>query len=574
MTKQDRARLAMVGGWVLCASLLYWALYGTPAIGIDDANIYFVYVENALAGHGLVYNPGGERVEGFTSMLWTLLLIASGKLTGSYIAAAAAMNVVLVSASLFLAIQAVDRERDTAVSPLMVLLLSVSTLVPGFLDWTVLTLMETGLWCFLLTWVATRLLAHIGGRRIRPWAVPAGMALLTLTRPESLLLNLFFLAAIGTVDVVVPMLQRTRPRLSLLFRSALASGGALAALTGFRMLYFGYPLPNTYYAKVSGDLLYNGFWGAFYVLTSMIQTPHLALVAGLLAFQAALYAARLLQKQLHPRALAQPEHAQDLFLMALVGIAFAIPLYVGGDHFKLLRFFQPYMPIFVIFACRSHFYQAFLGWRAPRLGRATRYLMVVSLMPFIYLSTQTPLHVFRKGESPLQPEFYIAEHGREVGTKLNEMFARVGLPDVGVSAAGGFAVGYQGDTIDMLGLNLTQMAHAEGTVREGTKNHAGFNADVFYELAPEIFFAYRRLSYFTDEARPEALPRLELEPGFADSFANNMYKGIFQEARFEQLYQRALITDPETGLRLFTFVRRDYAAALAAQGYEVQEVGG
>src|SRR4051812_44621858 len=53
--------------------LLYWWGYQNPVIGIDDANIYFVYMKNFAQGHGFVWNIGGERVEGFTSLIWTLI---------------------------------------------------------------------------------------------------------------------------------------------------------------------------------------------------------------------------------------------------------------------------------------------------------------------------------------------------------------------------------------------------------------------------------------------------------------------------------------------------------------------
>jgi hypothetical protein len=39
----------------------------------DDAFISFRYAENLVEGRGLVFNPG-ERVEGFSNPLWTLLL--------------------------------------------------------------------------------------------------------------------------------------------------------------------------------------------------------------------------------------------------------------------------------------------------------------------------------------------------------------------------------------------------------------------------------------------------------------------------------------------------------------------
>ena len=56
----------------LCAlTLAHMLQYG--ACVQDDAFISFRYAANLLDGHGLVYNPG-ERVEGYTNFLWTLLL--------------------------------------------------------------------------------------------------------------------------------------------------------------------------------------------------------------------------------------------------------------------------------------------------------------------------------------------------------------------------------------------------------------------------------------------------------------------------------------------------------------------
>src|SRR5262245_35741540 len=40
---------------------------------VDDAFISYRYARNLAAGHGLVYNPG-ERVEGYTNFLWTVLI--------------------------------------------------------------------------------------------------------------------------------------------------------------------------------------------------------------------------------------------------------------------------------------------------------------------------------------------------------------------------------------------------------------------------------------------------------------------------------------------------------------------
>jgi hypothetical protein len=40
----------------------------------DDAMISMRYAKNLANGHGLVWNPGGERVEGYTNLLWVLYM--------------------------------------------------------------------------------------------------------------------------------------------------------------------------------------------------------------------------------------------------------------------------------------------------------------------------------------------------------------------------------------------------------------------------------------------------------------------------------------------------------------------
>lgn len=48
----------------------------------EDAFISLRYARNLLAGDGLVFNPGAERVEGITNLLWTLLLAGVSRASG------------------------------------------------------------------------------------------------------------------------------------------------------------------------------------------------------------------------------------------------------------------------------------------------------------------------------------------------------------------------------------------------------------------------------------------------------------------------------------------------------------
>src|SRR5690349_10036664 len=85
---------------------MFWALHwllGYPDHGIDDADITMVYAHNIANGHGYVYTPGGERVEGSTSLAWTLVCAALQLLSTSSLpifAVCIALTIVSVGAAL------------------------------------------------------------------------------------------------------------------------------------------------------------------------------------------------------------------------------------------------------------------------------------------------------------------------------------------------------------------------------------------------------------------------------------------------------------------------------------------
>ena len=58
---------------LLIITLVDFLYLGRPSIGIDDANIFMNYARHLSGGEGFVFNTGGEKVEGFTSLLWVLL---------------------------------------------------------------------------------------------------------------------------------------------------------------------------------------------------------------------------------------------------------------------------------------------------------------------------------------------------------------------------------------------------------------------------------------------------------------------------------------------------------------------
>jgi hypothetical protein len=97
-----RAHSRNIRPLVLHTSLAPLAMLGVTVAfrrsdGIDDAYISYRYVWNVSAGHGLVFNTG-QRVEGESNLLWTLLL-AGMRALGMHIPSAATILGILCLAA-------------------------------------------------------------------------------------------------------------------------------------------------------------------------------------------------------------------------------------------------------------------------------------------------------------------------------------------------------------------------------------------------------------------------------------------------------------------------------------------
>lgn len=236
----------------LIAALLGQLHYAN--VTMDDAFISFRYAENLARGHGLVFNVG-ERVEGYSNFLWTLLLAVPIRFGVDRFELGVLVVAKLVGALLNLATlvllwrtTALGRpgERPSVIAPLYL-----ACLAP-FLVWGVSGL-ETALVTFLI--LATlhlhlrQDLAFRAGRKALPWSY-AVLALAALTRPEPavLIVPLFGLRLISLWQTGLRgrELLREVPRLAWF-------GLPYAAFLLWRLDYYGELLPNTYYAKVHGD---------------------------------------------------------------------------------------------------------------------------------------------------------------------------------------------------------------------------------------------------------------------------------------------------------------------------------
>jgi len=236
-------------------------LFTTRFQVIDDAYISFRYADNLMHRGELVFNPG-ERVEGITNLLWTLLLAAGTVLTGMPLERLS----VVVSLALLVATcirlwqmgPLLGSTRLTAAAATAMLVLT-----PGFVV-TVINGLEGALFSALL---AETLYRFLRGQR-RAALLAAG--LLFATRPEGLAV----VASVGAVVLLGENALRRR------FALALWALGPVLAVCAFRVLYYGALLPNSVVAKSFDPRLLVNVLGPIYVYFTgfAASNPHLVLL--------------------------------------------------------------------------------------------------------------------------------------------------------------------------------------------------------------------------------------------------------------------------------------------------------
>lgn len=198
---------------------------------IDDAYITLRYSRNFMQGHGLVFNPG-EHVEGFSNLVWMLLLALAGKLGLSMPAVMKVGGVASGVATIAVAGRAARQWLESELAVVAVrLIIAVSSF---FALWS-----ADGLETSFYTLLVTLLVYLAASPRSSLWHLGVVAGLVALTRPEGVLFGLIVLVAVAIMRSVGDAAKLAAPFF------AMAIGYEL-----FRALYFHEWVANTAFAKV------------------------------------------------------------------------------------------------------------------------------------------------------------------------------------------------------------------------------------------------------------------------------------------------------------------------------------
>jgi arabinofuranosyltransferase len=301
----------------------------------EDAFISVRYAQNLVDGNGLVYNAG-ERVEGYTNFLWTVMLAGGLKLGVAPVPLARGMSMtaaLLLLAVVFLAARWGDRTRNATGGLLAVALVAAT---PGLAAEGVQGL-ETLFFSLLITaGVALGIEArqrelddHAGSGRLFTFSTVL-LVLSALTRPEGV--GILVLLTGGS------WLVNLRHQRRFVSRNELWASILFVLLYApywiWRFTYYGYPLPNTYYAKV-GSSKYQLLDGLVYIGQFLLHHPVVSLLS--LWAVVGLWSARK-----------QRANVLGLTGMTIIAGYLCYVVMVGGDFKITSRFIIPILPLWAL----------------------------------------------------------------------------------------------------------------------------------------------------------------------------------------------------------------------------------
>lgn len=402
----------------------------TPRWIPDDTYITLRFAHHFAAGHGIVYNPG-ERVEGYTNFLWLLLLGVLHRAGGDLEILCQYLGIVFSAATLILLAMAhrVVPGLKPGASAAAVLLAGSSAVFTTY----VMAGMEAPMVHF---WITLALLLHFRSQRLpeERW-LPAwvGMccAFAAMSRPDA--------------GILFPVLFADR--LVQLLRGkgwhAVPFGAAFTAVFGvyflWRYAYYGYLLPNTFYAKVGGE------WDqALQGLDYLARFAGGVFITLALAFGALLLPARQF-----------PDARMRGVLLGYMVLHAAYVVVVGGDFMPAFRFFATIYPAIALLAGLT------LSASGLRWAAVSAVLVCAVSYNLIMMPGQRDMRRAAQG--------MVSARGIVVGAWLRKHAPPGAL--LATNTAGSIPY-YSGlRTIDMLGLCDATIAHRDMKLGRRTPGH-------------------------------------------------------------------------------------------------------
>ena len=503
----------------------------------DDAYISFRYAHNLVTGRGFVFNPG-DRLEGITNLLWTLVLAPFEAMGADLFQVSEILGTVLcIGLMVSLTLIAVGWSGARR---------SMSHLWAGL--WLA-TSSSLGLWSTsgmeqpLAMFLPVTSLLLLWRSRGRPaWMLWSGilMALGCMTRPEIHLMGM-----IAGITVLWDAARaRKIDRGTILWVAACV--GLLVPFHLARYLYFGSLVANTYYVKTGASLL--------------LMIRGLEKIHDMFSFNWTGALAVLV-----PLAFIDGKHLKEKIVAAAIAVGFMLYIVkVGVDEMEWHRLYLPALPFLALVAANGlqNLVDA-AGALVPsrRASIAAGWILVAVAVSWNFRFTYESKAGFN-GRGELSGTYH-PDMGKFL-TRHERPGALVAFQDMGSTPYHAPDL----DFFDFIGLTEGKVArtrHAFGlnaySATENYKNQAKYDAemrDYFFEKSPEwtILTVYvpqgaqaRVAELFARTPGPEAMLGFEHQ--------NSYQFQVTRDPRFQKGYVHVRTWPRSRGYYLMLYRRRD-----------------
>ncbi len=233
--------------YILIAMVVVGILIVVPKWTVDDAYITFRYADNLVRHGELTYNAGQDPVEGYTGVLLPLCIALALRVGIAPESAAHLIGIVSFVLVLLIFFQLLSR---LGVSYLVRIAFYWLLATAAFLYVQIFSGLETILFTALLLGSALQLHMLIqtdSPSLLRLWAIAISLLAISLCRPEGALYALIVVSILAGNAIFTRKSFRPVTIILILFFVP----GALYFV--WRWNYYGFLLPNTFYAKHSGS---------------------------------------------------------------------------------------------------------------------------------------------------------------------------------------------------------------------------------------------------------------------------------------------------------------------------------
>ncbi|MDP8222682.1 MAG: hypothetical protein P9L99_04925 [Candidatus Lernaella stagnicola] len=430
---------------------------------VDDAWITYAYARNLAAGHGIAFNPG-EHVEGCTAFLHMVILAPFALLTERLDLVAVVINVLAWAGVALLAWSFIRPKHDEPVGVFGYFIAAFALLGFSGVAWTY-SGMEMPL--VALAWLGAVKL-HLWEREHGKWPILSALVTVAagLLRPDGIL-----------VAITLALSTWVESPKKLNWSKAIAYSVVVVGLFGgywlWRWNYFGYPLPNTFYAKVTHTSWSLTQTGILYVVRWLV-----GMVLPLLGVVAAWYAWR---RRVAPRWLR--------VMAGLLATSVAYVLLVGADFFSFHRFLLPaFVPMLLLvwwfgIGALERRREEKKTKPMSRNGKIALAVAAFIVFQFVYFLGRIPPQGLVHGfiVTNTADWAYVAKQLR----RHTPPEAKIATIPIGAMKY--FSHRY---ILDLVGLTDTHIAHAEVPTGVAITGHEKYDIDYVMERAPELIFTW------------------------------------------------------------------------------------